>query len=151
MKSKEFKNLEDFVLKVSNEGENLIRIKMQRKRNGHESFNIHPVFRNSKLTGINVEKRVMPVDTFFPISLFEFVISNLKKSENTTLKRGLVQSKSKIGDQNLEIDSLEAKIAMKFYDKKVGDSVDRRVPVVANILIQAGICEHEKNHLKLKR
>ena len=57
----------------------------------------------------------------------------------------------KIGDKDLEITTLESIVAMKIYGKSKDEGgVYRRMPVISNILVQAGICENIRNGSKLK-
>lgn len=55
----------------------------------------------------------------------------------------------KLGDERLPLDSIEGYITCCLYNKKIGDSVFRRVTPIAGILIWAGICENEPGYLVL--
>lgn len=48
---------------------------------------------------------------------------------------------ARLGDPELPLDSIEGHIAHVVYDRKVGDSVFRRVTPISCILVWAGICE----------
>ncbi|MBM6757073.1 hypothetical protein H6A18_11280, partial [Collinsella tanakaei] len=65
-----------------------------------------------------------------------------------TLSNGNAQ-KYKMGDDGLGPKTIEYIVAKEIYDKKVGDSVDRRISVIANILIAANLCNPLKGRLKL--
>jgi hypothetical protein len=54
-----------------------------------------------------------------------------------------------MGDDGLGPNTIEYIVAKEIYDKKDGDSVDRRISVIANILIQANLCIPKKGHLTL--
>jgi len=57
--------------------------------------------------------------------------------------------KSKLGDVDLSLDSIEGHIAHVAYGKRPGQSVFRRITPVACILIWAGICRAEPGELVL--
>ncbi|GAB3383618.1 hypothetical protein [Massilia agri] len=52
-----------------------------------------------------------------------------------------------LGDALLPFDSVEGRIAEKIYGRKQGDAVFRRISPIANILVWAGVCEHETKML----
>jgi hypothetical protein len=56
---------------------------------------------------------------------------------------------SKLGDDDLSLDSVEGHIAATIYGQREGDSVFRRITPVACILIWAGICRHSPGELVL--
>jgi len=136
--------LENFINSQSEFGLRTITIPQQRRGN-HNSFEIFPVYKG-KLDGIVTEKRSMPVDTYFSIKIFEYVIEELvkikldKKIKEKYILKGNGQSKFKIGSKQLPESSAEAMVAKKFYKKDVDHSVDRRITVISNVLIAAGIC-----------
>lgn len=138
------KQFTSFVQKIKDSG-NFWVIPQQR---GAEAFHIR-VIKKKLDQGFEVEKRVMPIDTFFSCDLFEFVIDALIKSPTKSLKRG-DGMKSKIGQKGLELDTIEAIVATKFYNRMIGQSIDRRISVIANILVESGVCVHGKGILKLK-
>lgn len=142
------KELIEFLKEKSNQGQNTITIPLQRKRKDHNSFEIQPIYKNSNVVAINVEKRVMPVDTLFPIEIFELVLNSLSKANDLTLSNGNAQ-KYRMGDNGLGPNTIEYIVAKEIYDKKDGDSVDRRISVIANILIAANLCNPKKGHLTL--
>ena len=118
------------------------------QQKGAKSFTIKVASQKNK-QGFEVEKRVMPVDTFFPLEIFIFIIEKLGLTKEMRLKKGNAM-KCKIGQPGLTIDTIEALVAMKFYNKKEGDSVDRRISVIANILVESGVCIHGKGELILR-
>lgn len=142
------KELIEFLNEKSNRGQNTITIPLQRKRKDHNSFEIQPIYKNSKIAAINVEKRVMPVDTIFSIEIFKLVLNSLSKEENFTLPNGKAQG-NRMGDAGLGPNTIEYIVAKEIYNKKDGDSVDRRISVIANILIAANLCTPSKGSLKL--
>jgi hypothetical protein len=142
------KELMRFLAEKSNNGQNTIVIPLQKKRKNYESFVIHPIYKNSKIVALNVEKRVMPGDTFFSIKIFDFVLQLLSKADEQTLAKGNAL-KNKMGELGLESNTIEYKVAKNFYDKKDGDSADRRISVISNVLIAANLCKSKPLLLKL--
>lgn len=135
----------------SNDGTLLISIKQQ-ERVGKDKFKIHPVYKNSKLSSLNVEKSTLPGDTIIPIEAFYIVIASLHNTPGHILKRGNAQKQNiRIGDDGLEETTLEAIVAMNVFGKSIGETVFRRMPVISNILAHYKICEkiREKSQLKL--
>jgi hypothetical protein len=143
--------LKKFLETESEEGRKLIKVKQQQKKE-KTHFKIHPVYENNSICSVNVEKSTLQMETILPISAFEVVIEALIKSDEQILPKGKPQIKGvKIGDKDLEITTLESIVAMNIYGKNKGDSgVYRRIPVISNILVQAGICENVRNGSKLK-
>jgi hypothetical protein len=137
-----------FLEEKSNNGQNSIAIPLKKKRKNFNSFQIHPIYKNFKICGINVERRVMPIDTVFPIEIFEYVIELLLKTDNFTLENGDAL-KFKMGELGLHESTIEYVVAKKFYSKNDRDSADRRISVISNILIASGLCESRPSSLKL--
>jgi hypothetical protein len=121
--------------------------KMITQQRNAKSFQIKVVNKNNK-KGFEVEPRVMPIDTFFAFDVFNFVLDELIKSPTKSLKRG-DGLKSPIGEKNMELDTIESMVAIKFYKKKKGQFVDRRISIIANILVESGTCVHGRGILKL--
>lgn len=142
------KQLIEFIEKESNKGQNSITIPLQKKRKHYSSFVIHPIYKNSKIVAINTEKRVMPSDTFFCIKIFELVLQLLFNAEEQTLRKGNAQ-KYKMGESGLDSNTIEYAVAKNFYDKNDGDSTDRRISVISNILIASNLCISKPSILKL--
>ena len=143
--------LKKFLEIESEEGRKLIKVKQQQKKE-KTHFKIHPVYENNNISSVNVEKSTLVMETILPISAFEVVIEALINSEEQVLPKGKPQIKGvKIGDKDLEITTLESIVAMKIYGKSENEGgVYRRMPVISNILVQAGICENIRNGSKLK-
>jgi hypothetical protein len=142
------KKLIEFLDQSSNKGQNTIKIWLQKKRKGLESFEIHPIYNNRNIVAINVEQRVMPMDTVFPIEIFHYVLQLLFIADDKTLPKGNAQ-KHKMGESGLESNTIEYAVAKNFYDKKDGDSPDRRISVISNILIASNLCISKSSSLKL--
>jgi hypothetical protein len=138
----------NYFIEKSNEGQNTIIIPLQKKRKEHDSFVIHPIYKNSKIVAINVEKRVMPGDTIFSIKIFDYILQLLSESVDGLLPKGNALN-NKMGEPGLDNNTIEYIIAKEFYNKKDGDSVDRRISVIANILIASGLCVSKSSSLKL--
>jgi hypothetical protein len=123
------------------------KVKMISQQRKAAPFQIKVVEKSGK-RGFEVEPRVMPVDTFFAIEIFDFVIDELIKSPTKSLKRG-DGLKSPIGSLGMEIDTIESMVAVKFYKKRKGQYADRRISIIANILVESGTCVHGRGILKL--
>ncbi len=147
-KDKYTKELIKFLDENSNGGQTTITIPLQRKRKLYDSFIIHPIYKNSKIIAINTEKRVMPADTYFCIKIFEHVLEVLQSADKKTLAKGNAQ-KHKMGEPGLDNATIEYIIAKKFYHKEDGASADRRISVIANILIASNLCISKKSSLTL--
>jgi hypothetical protein len=142
------KKLIEFLEQNSNKGQNTITIRLQKKRKGLESFEIHPIYKNRNIVALNVEKRVMPMDTIFPIEIFNYVLQLLFIAADKTLPKENAQ-KHKMSESGLESNTIEYAVAKKFYDKKDGDSAERRISVISNVLIASNICISKPSSLKL--
>jgi len=138
------KLFKSFVNKVKNSN-NIWIVPQQRKAT---SFHIKVVAKR-KVIGFEVEHRVMPIDTFFPIEIFNFVIDELFKSPTKSLERGN-GLKNPIGGLGMGLNTVESLVAIRFYAKTQGQFVDRRISVIANILVESGVCVHGKRILRLK-
>jgi hypothetical protein len=138
----------NFLEDKSNYGKNSITIPLKKKRKNYNSFQIHPIYKNSKIVAINVERRVMPADTVFPIEIFNIVLNSLSKTENFTLPNGKAQG-NRMGDSGLAPNTIEYIVAKEIYKKNDGDTIDRRISVISNILIAANLCESKPKALKL--
>lgn len=142
------KKLIEYLKEESNNGQNPVAIPLQKKRKGHDSFIIFPIYKNSKIVAINVERRVMPTDTVFPIEIFNLVLNSLSKAEDFTLPNGKAQG-NRMGDDGLSSNTIEYIVAKEIYDKDNGDSIDRRISVISNVLIAATLCESKPKALRL--
>jgi len=82
-----------------------------------------------------------------PWKAFEVTLDLLKSERGSATKGDAM--KGKLGDKWLPLNSVEGIIASKVFDKKVGQSVFRRVTPVAALLAWAGLCTHKKGMLTL--
>lgn len=138
------KIFKDFIDSLANTGNSFLISQLK----GAQPFNIE-LRKKNNISGLWVDKRVMPLDQFFPTDIFYFVIKQLENSHNKTLPKGNA-IKYRIGQSGLSLESIESRVAVKFYKKKEGDSTFRRISVIANILVQSGVCEHGRGVLSLK-
>lgn len=139
-----------FIENESLKGSKLIRIQQQKRKN-KDSFYIYPIYKNYKLNSLAVECTKLPGDSILPIEIFNIVVNELNNAENKSLKKGNAQKKGiKIGQPGLEISTLEAIVAIKHYGSKENDSIYRRIPIISNILVAAGICENIRKGSMLK-
>ena len=89
---------------------------------------------------------------FLPFKVFTETISLLESSEDGKAPRGNCRVRdARLGDSNVPLDSVEGHVALKVFDAKIGDSVFMRVSAIANLLVWAGVCEHGRGYLKLKK
>ena len=140
------KKLIFFLNEKSSNGQSTITIPLQKMRKGHVSFEIHPIYKNSRIIAVNVEKRVMPADTIFSIDLFDFVLKILLKAKGNIIPKGNALNKKICKSEK----TIESEVAKKFYNKKEGNHADRRISVISNIMIASGLCKSEKtSSLKL--
>jgi hypothetical protein len=142
------KQLIKFLEDKSNKGQNTISIPLKKRRKNYDSFQIHPIYKNSKIVAINVEQSVMPVDTVFPVDIFNLVLYSLSKAENFTLLNGKAQG-NRMGNESLSSKTIEYIVAKEIYKKNYGDTIDRRISVISNILIASELCESKPKALKL--
>lgn len=146
--NKHTKQLLSFLEENSNNGQHSITIPLKKKRKNFDSFEIFPIYKNSKIVAINVERRVMPVDTVFPIDIFNLVLNSLSKAEDFTLPNGKAQG-NKMSDEGLSSNTIEYIVAEEVYNKDKGDTIERRISVISNVLIAANLCESKPSSLKL--
>jgi hypothetical protein len=71
----------------------------------------------------------------------------LRKEQNGCAKRG--DGMKRLGSEELPFESVEGFIAHRVYNKPKDDSVFRRISPIANILVWAGICKHNRGKLRL--
>jgi hypothetical protein len=142
------KQLIKFLEDKSNKGQNTISIPLKKRRKNYDSFQIHPIYKNSKIVAINVEQSVMPVDTVFPVDIFNLVLYSLSKAENFTLLNGKAQG-NRMGNESLSSKTIEYIVVKEIYKKNYGDTIDRRISVISNILIASELCESKPKALKL--
>lgn len=147
-KNKYTQHLINFLEEKSNKGQNTISIPLKKRRKNYDSFEIHPIYKNFKICGINVERRVMPADTVFPIEIFNLVLNSLLKAKDFTLSNGKAQG-NRMGDEGLSSKTIEYIVAEEIYNKDNGDTIDRRISVISNILIAADLCQLKPKALKL--
>lgn len=85
---------------------------------------------------------------YLPWAVFEETVALIRKSGGKAIKGDAINGK--LGDSKLPIDSIEGYIAYKIYEKKLGETVFRRITPIGCILEWAGICDNERGELVLK-
>ena len=103
---------------------------------------------NVKLSKDGVMVSNLARQPFLPWSVFEETVSLLKKCGGKAMKGDAMNGR--LGDSKLPIDSIEGYIAYKIYEKKLGDSVFRRITPISCILEWAGVCDNERGELIIK-
>lgn len=121
--------------------------KLVSQRGKGKPFKIKKVISNGVI-GIEVERVLKPFN-FLPLSIFEDIINKLIKTKSKFLLRGSAM-KFKLGEGDLNKKSIEGYVAIKYYNKKKGESVFRRISAISNILVESGVCEHGIGILKIK-
>lgn len=101
-----------------------------------------------KLCGDGVLVSNLGHQPLLPWDIFEETVKLVKKSGGKAIKGDAMNGK--LGDSKLPIDSIEGYIAYKFYEKKLGDTVFRRITPIGCILEWAGVCDNERGELILK-
>ena len=104
------------------------------------SIEILTQFEDSQIVGIRANS--LCTNDFIPIAVFWFVITQLFLSPTNSLKKGNGQS-AILGDANCPLYSIEGLVAQIFYSKNIGDNIFRRISVIANTLVAAGICNND--------
>lgn len=84
-----------------------------------------------------------------PLDVFHETIDLLIEKGGKAIKGNCMGKGIKLGDSELPLDSVEGRIANKVYQKKIGDSVFRRITPVSCILEWAGICRNKRGYLEL--
>lgn len=84
---------------------------------------------------------------FLPWKIFSESVNCIKENGGKVKKGNATNSK--LGDQNLGLDTLEGYIASKIYGCKIGETVFKRVNSIASILAWAGICENTRGQISL--
>jgi hypothetical protein len=148
-KNKLTKELIEFLEDKSNNGQNSITIPLKKKRKNYNSFQIYTIYKNSRIVAVNVERRVMPADTIFPIEIFNLVLNSLLKADNFTLSNGKAQG-NRMGENELKPNTIEYIVAKEIYGKDDYQTIDRRISVISNILVAANLCLAKPNLLQLK-
>ena len=101
----------------------------------------------AKLAEGGIEVDNLGSQPFLPWAAFQAAVSIIIKNGGRA-KRGNAMG-SRLGEPDLQINSVEGHIAQMVYGRRVGDTIFRRITPIASILIWAGICEHAPNELVL--
>lgn len=129
----------------------VIKIKEKLKKNGG---NAHiKLLKGDRYFNVILQEDGVLVDnlntsSFLSWKVFEKTIELLEKQGGCAIKGDAMGFK--LGEGNLTLDSIEGYVAKEVYNKKIGESVFRRITPIVNILIWADICENERGKLRLK-
>ncbi len=84
---------------------------------------------------------------FLSWKTFSEAINCLKENGGQVKKGNAINSR--LGDSNLDLNTMEGYIASKVYGCKIGDNVFRRITPIASILAWAEICENTRGQILL--
>ena len=84
---------------------------------------------------------------FLPWKIFSEAINCLKENGGQVKKGNATNSR--LGDSNLDLNTMEGYIASKVYGCKIGDTVFKRITPIASILAWAEICENARGQICL--
>lgn len=84
---------------------------------------------------------------FLPWEAFSEAINCLKENGGQVKKGNATDSR--LGDFNLDLNTMEGYIASKVYGYKIGDNVFKRITPIASILAWAEICENSRGQIRL--
>jgi hypothetical protein len=103
---------------------------------------------NVKLGGEGIMVSNLGRQPMLPWAVFEETVALLRRSGGKAFKGDAMNGK--LGDSRLPIDSIEGYLAYKLYDKKLGESVFRRITPISCVLEWAGICDNERGELIMR-
>ena len=83
-----------------------------------------------------------------PWMVFEEAINLLIQNDGRAEKGNAMGSK--LGDENLPLESIEGHIAHVVFDKQTGVSITRRISPISAILVWAGLCNVSPGELILR-
>lgn len=125
-----------------------IRCKFAESGNPTAIPNVRGATFKANLVEGGIEVNNLGSQPFLAWAAFEAAVSIIIKNGGRA-KRGNAMG-SRLGDPDLQINSVEGHVAQMVYGKRVGDTVFRRITPIASILVWAGICEHAPNELVLQ-
>lgn len=104
-----------------------------------------PLFKGKRTFTAQVSDRGVWVDNLanqplLPWRVFTETVSLLRRNGGTCRKGDAM--KCRLGDEGLELDSIEGHVAHIVYGMELGQSVFRRITPIACILAWCGICEN---------
>jgi len=97
--------------------------------------------------GVNVDS--LGDKPFLPWEVFKVTI-NLLIEEGGEVDRGDAMG-CVLGEKNLQVNSVEGRVAKEVYNYQNGQRVFRRISPIANLLVLSGICNHGKGTLLLNK
>ena len=111
-----------------------------------------PLMNGKKFFTARLEEEGIYVDNlgnqpFLPWNVFSEAINCLKENYGQVKKGNALDSR--LGDSNLDLNTMEGYISSKVYGCKIGDSVFRRITPIASILAWAEICENSRGQIHL--
>ena len=85
---------------------------------------------------------------FLPWKVFTEAI-NLLIRNSGRVEKGEAMS-SRLGEEGLELETLEGHVAHFVYGRKIGETVFRRISPISAILVWAGVCDATTDELILR-
>jgi len=112
-----------------------------------------PLLKGSRAFKVRLVEGGVEVDNlggqpFLPWTVFQEAINTIINNDGQALRGDTMRSR--LGESDLPLDSIEGRIAHVVYDKQPGDAVFRRITPIACILIWAEICQSGRGVLKLR-
>ncbi|WP_061994624.1 hypothetical protein [Clostridium sp. ATCC 25772] len=126
----------------------LIKAKFDEKGNPSKI----PLMKANKFLNATMKDEGIYVDNlstypFLPWDVFIETVKLIIRKDGKALKGDAMNSR--LGSDNLPLDSIEGYIACSIYGKKINESVFRRISSIAGILIWANICRNKPGCLIL--
>lgn len=102
---------------------------------------------NARLVEGGVEVDNLGGQPFLPWAVFQEAICTIIRNGGKATRGDAM--KSRLGEPDLSLDSIEGHIAHVVYGKQPGDAVFRRITPIACILVWARICRASRGTLQL--
>ena len=102
---------------------------------------------NARLVNEGVEVDNLGTQPFLHWSVFQEAVCILIRNGGRAYRGDAM--KSRLGDPDLSLDSIEGHVAHVVYGKQVGETVFRRITPIGCILVWSGICKPEPRELVL--
>jgi len=98
---------------------------------GNNHFTMTVVRHHNQIIGVEVSN--LGATPFLPIELFRMTIEFLSTREDNRARKGNA-IQAPVGDQGMELDTIEGLIAHNYYNTSIGTYAFSRITPIANIL-----------------